>query len=188
MPTAPANLYFELLNEPNNQLTPGLWNNYLARGPGCGPRYQPPSVPSSLALPNGGGLGALDELVLPDDPNLIVTVHYYEPFHFTHQGAEWSPGSDAWLGTTWTGTGRRRTGAVISDLDRAARWAQRHGVPLFLGRVRRLQPRRYGFPAPAGPHLWPARPSAVAWPGPTGSSAPDLASMIPRPAPGASPC
>src|SRR5439155_25892898 len=27
---------------------------------------------------------------LPADPNLLVTFHYYDPFHFTHQGAGWA--------------------------------------------------------------------------------------------------
>ena len=38
------------------------------------------------------------------DPNLIVTIHNYEPFHFTHQGAGWVEGGSDWLGTGWDGT------------------------------------------------------------------------------------
>ena len=34
-------------------------------------------------------ISELPELRLPDDDdNLIVTVHNYEPFYFTHQGAD----------------------------------------------------------------------------------------------------
>jgi len=51
-----------------------------------------------------GGISALSDLDIPDgEQNVIVTVHYYNPFQFTHQGAEWVDGSDAWLGRTWTG-------------------------------------------------------------------------------------
>jgi endoglucanase len=128
---APDNLFFELLNEPNNQLTPGLWNNYLAAALDV-VRESNPERTVIVGTAEWGGLGALDELELPDDPHLVVTLHYYEPFHFTHQGAEWSPGSDEWLGTTWEGTAAEQR-AVTRDLDSAARWAERQGIPLFLG-------------------------------------------------------
>jgi endoglucanase len=39
----------------------------------------------------------------PTDPRLLVTVHHYEPFAFTHQGAEWVDPSPP-VGTEWTGT------------------------------------------------------------------------------------
>ena len=32
----------------------------------------------------------LNNLVLPPDDNVIVSVHCYEPFYFTHQGATWA--------------------------------------------------------------------------------------------------
>ena len=39
---------------------------------------------------NWGDIRELDKLRLPDDDDrIIVTVHCYEPFHFTHQGAGW---------------------------------------------------------------------------------------------------
>ena len=60
-----------------------------------------------------GGLGGLSKLQLPNDENIIVTVHYYNPFSFTHQGAEWSEGSDAWLGTEWTDTETERQ--IVQD-------------------------------------------------------------------------
>jgi endoglucanase len=91
---APAQLYFEILNEPNNRLTPELWNNYLAAALAV-IRKSNPKRTIIVGTAEWGGLGALDELELPDDGHLVVTFHYYEPFHFTHQGAEWSPGSSA---------------------------------------------------------------------------------------------
>ena len=76
---------------------------------------------------------ALEGLVLPaQEQDLIVTFHYYEPFRFTNQGAEWVPGSSAWLGTKWQGMPRERR-AIEQDLDLAARWARKNGRPLFLG-------------------------------------------------------
>ncbi len=34
-----------------------------------------------------GSIGELKNLVLPPDDNVIVSVHCYDPFYFTHQGA-----------------------------------------------------------------------------------------------------
>ena len=48
-------------------------------------------------------------LDVPDDAHLIVTFHYYLPFEFTHQGAEWiGDASNAWLGTTWDATDEQK--------------------------------------------------------------------------------
>jgi len=64
--------------------------------------------------------------------NVIVTVHYYLPFPFTHQGAEWVDGADAWLGTKWTGS-NIETYAVDKDLDVAASWSAKNHRPIYLG-------------------------------------------------------
>ncbi len=31
----------------------------------------------------------LKDFAVPNDPDLIITIHNYEPFHFSHQGANW---------------------------------------------------------------------------------------------------
>jgi len=80
------------------------------------------------------GINDLASLELPkDDKHLIVTVHYYSPFQFTHQGAEWA-GAEArkWLGTKWTGS-KVEQQAVVRDLDKAITWAVEHRRPLYLG-------------------------------------------------------
>ncbi len=67
-----------------------------------------------------------------DDRNLIVTVHYYSPHHFTHQGASWSEGSEAWTGTTWSGTTEEMRD-VRHDFDLVADWAATNARPVFVG-------------------------------------------------------
>jgi endoglucanase len=83
---------------------------------------------------NFNAVDQLDHLKLPaDDRHLVVTFHYYSPFKFTHQGATWvGDQSQAWLGTTWTGTPAEKQ-AVIRDLDEAIRWSVEHHRPLYLG-------------------------------------------------------
>ena len=62
-----------------------------------------------------------------------MTVHYYSPFQFTHQGATWAgPEAKRWLGTKWTGSPAERH-AVVRDLDKAIVWAVEHRRPIYLG-------------------------------------------------------
>ena len=53
-----------------------------------------------------GGWGSIDELknlVLPPDDNVIVSVHCYDPFYFTHQGATWTGGQTPVTGIVFPG-------------------------------------------------------------------------------------
>jgi endoglucanase len=126
----PPALAFELLNEPRAPITPATWNELAAntlaavRDVDVGRRVM-------IGPARANTLDALEELRVRDDPGLTLTVHYYAPFRFTHQGAWWEPGADAWIGTTWGDDADQQ--AVTADLERAAAWARRHGRPLFIG-------------------------------------------------------
>jgi len=129
----PAALSLELLNEPHNKLSAEKWNRLLAEAIAVVRR----SNPTRLLVVGPVGWNSIDELAsleLPEkDRNLVVTVHYYSPFQFTHQGAGWvGQDADRWLGTRWTGTSAEKQ-AVIRDLDKAIAWAVKHQRPLFLG-------------------------------------------------------
>jgi endoglucanase len=128
----PNLLYFELLNEPHDKLSSERWNRMipplLAEV-----RKRNPHRPVIIGPGMWNSFRELDKLKLPEtDRDIIVTFHYYEPFHFTHQGAEWAQGSRAWLGTTWTATPEQRK-RLAADFDKAAAWSQTHRRPIFLG-------------------------------------------------------
>lgn len=128
----PDTLYFEILNEPHNQLIDSIWNRQWQAALRV-IRETNPTRPVIVGPTNWNSIDKLSSLQLPDDdPNLIVTFHYYAPFEFTHQGAEWVTGASAWLGTEWTGT-ESEMGAVRRDFDRAQEWAAQQGVPLYMG-------------------------------------------------------
>lgn len=96
-------VYFEVLNEPHGAFNtdPALWNTYLAQAMGVIRQTNPTRW--VMAGPVGyNAISALPTLDLPDDARTIATVHFYSPFAFTHQGAEWVDPSPP-IGTEWTG-------------------------------------------------------------------------------------
>jgi endoglucanase len=127
----PANLYFELLNEPHTKLVDAKWNEVAAKLLST-VRKTNPTRPVIIGPPFWNGIWALDKLNLPDDPNVIVTVHFYDPFKFTHQGASWAEGSDQWKGMKWTGSEEEQA-AIRKSLDQAAAWGKKHNRSIFLG-------------------------------------------------------
>ena len=127
--TSPG-LHFELLNEPSGAITAEHWNRLLADALGV-VRAADPDRPVIAGPVRWNIAAALPALELPDDDRLTVTVHYYSPFRFTHQGAGWLEGAEDWRGTAW-GTPADRD-RVRADLEGAADWARDRGRPLFLG-------------------------------------------------------
>ncbi len=128
---APPRVMFEILNEPNNALTPALWNQYLADALAV-IRASNPTRAVVIGPAFYNSVKHLDELALPEqDRRLIVTVHYYLPMAFTHQGASWTKTRYP-LGTYWEGTPADRAG-VESDLAKVQAWSEAHQRPIFLG-------------------------------------------------------
>lgn len=86
----PSTLAFELLNEPKDAATTLALNPIYAEA-----IRQIREISPARTLFIGPGqwnsINELGNLRLPDtDENLIVTVHCYDPFLFTHQGASWT--------------------------------------------------------------------------------------------------
>lgn len=128
----PPEVLFELLNEPNTNLLPYRWNA-LVKEAIATIRATNPTRALIIGPTGWNNVNDLVNLELPaEDRNLIVTFHLYEPFRFTHQGAEWVAGSDPWLGTTWEGsTAEQRQ--LLTLFDKATTWAEKRQRPLFLG-------------------------------------------------------
>jgi len=104
---APPTLAFELLNEPNGNATTAVMNQTYPEAI----RQIRLTNPNRTLFLGPGQWNGLDEikigpggLILPDyDTNLIAAVHCYDPFYFTHQGAEWALPDTATTGVLFTG-------------------------------------------------------------------------------------
>jgi endoglucanase len=85
---APSTVWFELINEPNNNLNDTnlltILNPALANV-----RATNATRPVIVGGQNWSGVDSLATLVLPSDPYVVPTIHTYDPFDFTHQGATW---------------------------------------------------------------------------------------------------
>lgn len=129
----PPEVVFELLNEPHDALDAERWNALHPRLLAAVRASNPERV-VVLGPDRWNAIGQLRHLQLPaGDRRLIVSVHYYEPFRFTHQGASWvGPRSQEWLGTEWHDTPEARR-EIERAFAAAAEWGRRHGVPINLG-------------------------------------------------------
>lgn len=87
---APSSLAFELLNEPKDAAKTSVINPIYAQAI-AEIRKTNPKRTIFVGPGQWNQVSELKNLVLPnDDDNLIVTIHCYDPFYFTHQGATWS--------------------------------------------------------------------------------------------------
>lgn len=127
----PDSLLFEIQNEPHDKLTPDLWNDYANEALKV-IRKTNPKRSVLIGTAEWGGVGGLKSLIIPNDTHLILTIHYYNPFQFTHQGASWAQGSEAWLGTKWQDTEFERQ-AIVEDFKAAVKLSKEKNIPVHIG-------------------------------------------------------
>jgi endoglucanase len=121
-------LLFELLNEPHGRLNGEAWNSLAAQALAA-VRATNPSRTVLIGPGEWNAIPELPRLRLPADRNIIVMVHNYDPFPFTHQGVEWMPQFPA--GPTCCDAKQQRQ--IADALDAARRWNERSGYPVYLG-------------------------------------------------------
>jgi endoglucanase len=129
---AQQDVLFEILNEPNSRITPEIWNDYLIE-PLALIRASHPTRTVIAGPAFWNGVDYLHLLMLPaQDRHIIVTVHYYHPMAFTHQGAAWTPENKDKTGVTWLGT-EAQMQAIQTDFATVQNWAFAHQRPMLLG-------------------------------------------------------
>jgi endoglucanase len=128
-------LLFEVYNEPHGQLQAGQgsvndpWNALLARAMG----QIRASNPNRVVVVGPTGYHSaynLQYLQLPNDANLIVTVHQYEPFGFTHQGAAWITPTRP-TGQTCCSVAQQNQ--ITTILNVASNWGTQKKYPIYVG-------------------------------------------------------
>ncbi|MCM1227123.1 MAG: glycoside hydrolase family 5 protein [Clostridium sp.] len=84
-------LAFELLNEVTNKEFSDTWNKILNEAVKRIRKYSP-----DIKILVGGywncSVDAIYDIKLPDDKNIVMNIHCYDPVLFTHQSAYWIPG------------------------------------------------------------------------------------------------
>ncbi len=122
---------FEILNEPNGELTPQLWNEFLHEALAI-IRETNPTRNVVIGPGFWNSIGHLKDLDLPkQDRHIIVTIHYYAPMQFTHQGAYWSPENKNLSGIKWGTEAEKRK--VVDDFAKAQAWSKANHRPILLG-------------------------------------------------------
>jgi endoglucanase len=111
----PNTLILELLNEPQGVLS-SSWNELAAAGV-AQIRQSNPDRAIVIDSADTASAKGLAGLVLPNDPHLITTAHFYEPRPFTLQGAS-SPGpAFATTGIVFPGPPQQAIWPVAAALD-----------------------------------------------------------------------
>jgi endoglucanase len=128
----PAQVVFELYNEPHDKLTDERWQQAFPPVLAA-VRESNPHRAVVLGPASWNNLDHLAKLHLPEqDRMLIATFHYYSPFDFTHQGATWVANSNRWRGKKWEATPKELE-ALRKDFTKATAWGEANKRPLYLG-------------------------------------------------------
>jgi endoglucanase len=125
---APAALAFELYNEPHGRLAP-RWNELMSRALRVVRRSNPQRI-VVVGPTQWNSARGLADFVVPPDANLVLTVHHYDPYTFTHQGAPWAKPA---LPTGVPCCSPQQLADLRGPLDLARRFGERTGYPVWVG-------------------------------------------------------
>ena len=156
----PLTVAFEILNEPNGAADASVMNDVYLEVVSRIRKIDPQRL-IMIGPDEWNSVRGLENLRVPDDDRIAVTIHCYEPFLFTHQGATWTPGMAEISGVTFPAPGKQtielpadapewvaeqvheynrlvrrqetREPAFVSLLKEAARWGKEHHRPMYVG-------------------------------------------------------
>ena len=121
--------WFEIENEPHDKITNA--NLVATLSPALAAiRESNPDRPVIAGGEFWSGINSLATLALPNDPYLVPTFHYYDPFPFTHQGATWITPVIP-MGRVYGSAGD--AAALSADVQKVRAYIARTGKTPFMG-------------------------------------------------------
>lgn len=125
----PAELIFEPFNEPHTRFVGQTWQR-ISDDLVATIRASNPTRTLIFGPPEWNWFDRLAGWTPPADPYVVATHHYYAPWDFAVQGAEFLPNPPP-MGRRWGSLAEREQ--VRADILSAADWARPRGMPMFLG-------------------------------------------------------
>ncbi|GGP27063.1 endoglucanase [Silvimonas amylolytica] len=123
---------YDLLNEPNVLKNKREWQQ-LAQATAQAIRevdtHHPVIVERVNAVAGSWNNDGEMNFVTIDDPNVVYTFHFYEPFRFTHTHAPWANMQNV-EGGQWNAEGAAKLRLAMAPY---LAWGAQHDVPLYLG-------------------------------------------------------
>ena len=150
-------LAYEFMNEPVAD-DPEQWNSLLARVSDSIRHWEPERV-LVIGSNRWQSVTTFDQLKVPEgDKNIILSFHFYEPFHLTHTGASWTrlkdftgevdyPGQIVVNGQTEEEQRVYTIDSLERMMDKPFQLAKRLDLPLYCGEFGVIEK------APPGPKL-----------------------------------
>ena len=126
----PNNVWFEVLNEPHKNLKGKEMRQLQALALQI-IRGDNPERTVILGGEEWSGITSLATNLSTDDPNVVYTFHYYDPFNFTHQQANWL-GDDMPKGKRGWGSSEDKA-ELARAVDTATVFREAVKRPVFLG-------------------------------------------------------
>lgn len=125
-------LLFEILNEPHYFLTPRIWNRLLKNAITIIRNKNRDRV-LLVGPAKWNNIEGFKKFNIPNNiHNIIVTFHYYKPFVFTHQEAEWVKFSNFFKGKLWKGSYVELKN-IENHFKKINEWGKKNNFPINLG-------------------------------------------------------